>query len=107
VTGITTLVTTTVRHDYVIGQQVRLLIPKGYGCTELNEVDGFVIGKPNPNQVILTINSQLSTQFISASLLQKPQIVAIGDVNMGAINAHGPKRTRTFIPGSFRDISPL
>jgi hypothetical protein len=106
-TGITTLVTTTVNHNYVIGQEVRLLIPKGYGSTQLNECTGLVIGIPMPNQVTLTTNSQQANQFINANLLQKPQIIAIGDVNTGAINAEGRDFTLTYIPGSFLNISPL
>jgi len=34
------------------------------------------------------------------------QILAIGDVNQGAINSLGRRNNGTFIPGSFIDISP-
>lgn len=105
--GTTTIVTTSVIHDYVIGQQVRLLIPVGYGCIQLNEQFGYVISIPSTTQVEIAINSYLNVDpFITASLAQVPQILAIGDVNTGAINATGRSNTGTFIPGSFLDISP-
>lgn len=104
--GPTTIVTTSVNHDYVIGQQCRLLIPAGYGCTQLNELDGFVISIPSSTQVELTINSQNANAFISISLPQQPQILAIGDINSGSINRHGRTCLHPYIPGSFRDISP-
>ena len=57
--GSTTLVTTGVNHNYVIGQVVRLIIPPSFGCRQLNERQGIVLSVPNPNQVVLAINSLL------------------------------------------------
>jgi hypothetical protein len=104
--GTTTTVTTTVNHNYVIGQQCRLIIPPGYGCTALSEQSGFVITIPAANQVVLTTNSEGITPFINISSNQQPQILAIGDINTGAVNALGNNLTSTFIPGSFIDVSP-
>lgn len=104
--GTTTLVTTTIDHNYVVTQQCRLVIPNGYGCTQLNELSGYVIAVPALNQVLLDINSQHANSFIAASLRQQPQIMAIGDVNTGPINANGPQNVQTFISGSFINISP-
>lgn len=106
VLGNTTLVTTSINHNYTIAQECRLIIPQGYGCRQLNEVTGFVISIPNTNQVILDINSLGGDPFISANLRQEPAILAIGDINEGSINRRGPKHTHPFIPGSFRNISP-
>jgi hypothetical protein len=104
--GFTTLVTTSVNHNYVIGNLCRLLIPKGYGCTQLNETEGYVSSVPNPNQVVLQINSNGINAFLAANLRQQPQILAIGDINTGVTNANGRQSTGTFIPGSFLNISP-
>jgi hypothetical protein len=104
--GITTIVTTVLSMDYVIGQLCRMLVPDGYGCREINEMVGYVISIPDANQVILDINSQYASSFINTALRQLPQIIAIGDINTGHINPFGPKRTRPYIPGSFRNISP-
>lgn len=105
--GQTTTVTTTVNHDYVIGQECRLLIPQGSGCRQLNEITGFVTTIPAANQVTLNINSSMNVDpFTPSTFTIKPQIVAMGDVNTGAINASGRSPTSTIIPGSFINISP-
>jgi len=104
--GQTTLVTTTVNHDYVIGQECRLIIPPSNGCRQLNEVKGFVISIPQADQVLLTIDSSRNVDpFQTSSATTQPQILAIGDVNTGAINS-GRTNNITYIPGSFRNISP-
>ena len=103
--GQATTVTTSVNNNYVIGQLCRLLIPITNGCRELNEVTGYVINIPLPNQVVLNINSQGITPFMSSSSPTQPQIVAVGEVNTGDINANGRSPTATFIPGSFINIS--
>lgn len=107
--GPTTTVTTTVNHNYVMGQLVRLLISQLYGSFQLNEQQGTVVLIPSPNQVVLNINSTNADHFISnpSSGTTQPQIVAIGDVNSGTVNSQGRSNTGTYIPGSFIDISPL
>ena len=104
--GGTTLVTTSTNHNYVIGQECRLIIPNGYGCRQLNEITGLVDSIPNPNQVVLLINSSGGDPFIAAVLRQQPQILAIGDINTGATNNQGRKYSYTTIPGAFQNISP-
>lgn len=104
--GITTTITTILNMDYFVGQLCRLLVPQGYGSISLNEQLGYVTSIPAKNQVILDINSLSASPFISLSVAQKPQIFAVGDVNTGHINDDGPRRTRPYIPGSFRNISP-
>jgi hypothetical protein len=104
--GQTTIVTMTVNHDYVIGQECRLIIPQVNGSYQLNGETGFVISIPMPNQVVLNIDStQAVNQFQSSSANTQPQIVAIGDVNTGSINSQGRSNNGTFIPGSFVNIS--
>lgn len=103
--GTTTLVTTTVNHDYVIGQECRLIIPPLNRCRQLNEQIGFVISIPNPNQVELNINSSMNVDpFVTSTANTQPQILAIGDVNTGTTNL-GRSNNGTFIPGSFINIS--
>jgi hypothetical protein len=106
--GNTTIVTTIDNMNYVIGQEVRLLIPANFGCFQLNGLSGFVISLPMSNQVEISINSnQNVNQFIATTNnTQSPQIVSIGDVNNGSNNP-SPFTTSTFIPGSFINISPL
>ena len=105
--GQMTTVTTTNNNDYVIGQECRLLIPPSNGCRQLNEQTGFVVSIPAPNQVTLNINSSVNVDpFTPSTFTIKPQIVAIGDVNTGAINSNGRSPTGTYVPGSFINISP-
>lgn len=105
--GMTTVVTTTANHNYVLGQLVRLLIPEVYGGQQFNEQEAYVIEIPTSNQVTLLLDSTQFNVFTanSSSGTTQPQIAAIGDVNTGQNNTV-PSSTTTYIPGSFIDISP-
>ncbi len=106
--GKTTTITTTIDHNYVIGQTIRLIIPAKFGCFQLNEVQGYVLSIPATNQVVVSIDSSFNVDnFVSATATTaSPQILAIGNVNSGQINNNGVNSNLTYIPGSFRDISP-
>ncbi len=103
--GQTTIVTTSVDNNYVIGQLCRLIIPNGYGSRGLNEQVGYVINIPAPNQVELNIFSLGVDPFNLVSVPTQPQIVSIGDVNSGIISNTGRILPTTTIPGSFINIS--
>lgn len=104
--GQTTLIETSVDHDYVIGQQIRLFIPKGYGCVQLNWKTGYVISIPNTNEVVVAIDSSINVnQFIAADLRNSPAITAIGDINSGIQSSTGVVIPSTAIPGSFINVS--
>jgi hypothetical protein len=106
--GVQTTVTTTVNHNYVLGQLVRLIIPWGSGSRQLNEVTGNVLSIPASNQVLLDINSSKNVDpFQTTPYHQKPQIVAVGDINSGIISTTGRNIPSTNIPGSFINISPV
>ena len=104
--GQTTTITTTVNHNYSLGQLVRLIIPRFNGTIQLNEQSGYVIAIPNPNEVILNIDSTFYALFQTSTYPTQPQIIPIGDVNTGDINANGNLNTGTEIAGSFINISP-
>lgn len=106
--GQITTITTTANTNYVVGQQVRLLIPNGFGARQLNEQTGFVTAIPAGNQVTINLNSSKADPFVTnAALFTQPQILAIGDQNSGNINTSGTYTQPTSIPGSFVNISPL
>ena len=115
--GITTTVTmtasdrggTTVNPNLVIGQLVRLIIPPTYGIRQLNQQSAYVISLPSSTQVELDIDSSTFDAFVSAPAYgpSSPQILAIGDINSGALNASGSGNQTEYIDGSFRDISPV
>ena len=106
--GNTTTVTTSVNHNYVIGQLFRLLIPPTYGSVQLNQQQGYVIGIPAADQVVVNINSTKANAFVASPTYgpTPPQIVAIGDQNSGQISSTGNVQINTYIPGSFINISP-
>lgn len=108
--GFTTLVTTTVNNNYVVGQQVRLLIPPANGCRQLNEQFGYVLSVPAANQVQISLNSMGADAFKTTSLPNQPQIIAIGDINSGIISTNGKLGSNNnfapTVPGAFINISP-
>lgn len=105
--GQTTTVTTTVDHNYVVGQLVRLIIPPLFGANQLNEQSGLVISIPASDSVVLTIFSLNADPFVAnpSARTTQPQILAIGDLNSGQINT-GRTGNTTYVPGSFINISP-
>lgn len=112
--GPTTTVTTAespygVNNNYVIGQQVRFLIPTTYGANELNEQTGYVIALPGLNQVTINVNTTTVSPFQATPAYgpTPPQLVPLGDVNSGQINSTGRLNQGTYIPGSFINISPV
>jgi biotin carboxylase len=107
--GITTTITTSEENDYVLGQNVRFTIPSPYGIRALNEQTGFITAIVSTTQFIVNINSQKYDDFNASPSVsnQSPQVIAIGDVNTGAINSDGRSDTATDIPGSFINISPV
>lgn len=106
--GETTIVTTSVPHNYVIGQLVRLLVPSFYGSYQLNEQEAYVIKIPSSTEVTLALSSILANKFIASPSFgpTPPQILAIGDENSGIISSTGRSLPSTAIPGSFVNISP-
>lgn len=110
VLGVTTTVTMVIPSitnlTYVVGQQVRLIIPPTFGCRQLNGQTGYVLSVTLPNQVTLDINSVGGNPYISSSATTPAQILAIGDIVSGPTNSAGRSPVSTLIPGSFINISP-
>jgi hypothetical protein len=105
--GRQTTVTATNDMNFVIGQQVRLIIPPKSGCIQLNGAQGYVIDIPNVDQVTLNIDSSRNVDaFITTSERTQPQILGIGDINSGIISISGANLPSTNIPGAFINISP-
>jgi hypothetical protein len=104
--GVTTIVTTSEDHNYVVGQECRLYIPPSFGCRQLNQVTGFVLNIPAANQVELDIYSLGGDAYIASNATTVAQILAIGDINNGETNSSGRTSNATTIPGAFINISP-
>lgn len=106
--GLTTTITTTLNNNYAIGQQIRLIIPPTFGCRQLNGSTGIVINIPGLNQVTVNIDSSNNVDaFVLSSATTQAQILAIGDINNGAISTNGPNISVVTPPGAFINISPL
>lgn len=112
--GQTTTITTTTGMNYSIGQVIRLIVPAYFGSYQLNEQTGIVIEIPADNQVVTTIISAENVDpfilFVPPSPLLMPyiaaQILAVGDVNNGAINSQGRVNNGISPLGAFINISP-
>lgn len=107
--GLTTTVEATENMNYVVGQQVRFIIPPTWGARQLNQQTGYVLSLPSATEVVVSINSSVGYDSftISTNYPQKSQIIAIGDVNSGIISNNGSVISTTNVPGSFINISPL
>ena len=107
VLGYQTLIEATSDMDYVIGQEIRLIIPPSFGSRQLHGVIGYVIEIPASNQVLTDINSSQNVDtFFLSSATTRPQILPVGDINNGIISSTGRNIPSTHIPGSFINISP-
>lgn len=105
--GATTIVETSEDQNYVVGQQVRFIIPPSFGIIQLNEMTGYVIEILSSNEVVVDIDSRLMDSYIASDATTVvAQILAIGDINQGDTNTLGRNNTITYIPGSFINISP-
>lgn len=97
--GVTTSISFTTPHSYVIGQQVAFRIPPVWGTTQLNSLPnvvipgspiyGYVVDINDASSIDVNIDSSSFTAFnpnqpvASVSGLSFPQAVAVGDVNTG------------------------
>lgn len=103
--GVTTIVTSINDINYVIGQEVKVLVPQGYGCQQINGIAGYVLSLPASNQCEISINSASFDPFLPISLPQVPQIIPIGNIANGQINLTNKMMT-PYTPGAFINISP-
>lgn len=82
------------------------------GMLELNG-QTFLIIQANATTVTIDVDASGYAAYTSggtATLLNylttQPQIIAIGDINSGQVNANGRRNQKTYIPGSFINVSP-
>lgn len=103
--GLNTTVMTVLPNQYVVGQEVRFVITPDSGTRQLNGMTGYIIQIITPSQFVVSIDSSAMTPFITPVGINKSQVLAIGDINQGDINAQGNLNTGTTIPGSFHNVS--
>ena len=105
VNGMTTLVTTSVDHMFVIGNQIMFFIPKGWGITQLNHLSGYVIDIPSQNQVTVNINTLTFDAFTTPTptsfvVIDYPEIAPVGDSNTGTLSPGGVPILPITVPGA-------
>jgi hypothetical protein len=103
------IVTTSVEHAYVIGNQVQFLIPPQWGMVELNNLKGYVIDTTTDT---ITVDVDIShfSAFVTPTItppvvVDEPQVLPCGNRNSGAINPIQNQPT-LYIPGADRNIFP-
>lgn len=106
--GVTTQTVTSLATSYVVGQTVRFLIPPFFGMPQINQLLAYVIEVISTTEFIVDIDSRLFSPFIATpvqNISTLPQIIAIGDTNLGNISTMGRFSPPDF-PGAFKHISP-
>jgi Ubiquitin-activating enzyme E1 FCCH domain len=125
-TGTTTTITTAINHKFVVGQEVFFVVPPvqgsatAWGTVQLDSAgvlqqtgipqQAYVTSIPNPNQIVVNVNSTGFTAFAFPTSAQASlgmtfaQVFAIGDQNSGTTNAVTPLPLvppAITIPGAF------
>lgn len=107
--GLTTQVTTSVDHGFVVGNQVQFYIPNIWEEYQLNGLKGYVLSTTS-NTITVNINSSNFNTFVTPVVPAKvvidyPQVIPIGDGNTGykTQNVSDPVLQ---IPGTFRNTYP-
>ncbi len=78
------LVTTTISHDYITGEIVRLKIPKGFGMQQANNLLG-VVTITSPDEFTIDINTTrfepFSPPFPLPTAFTCAQVVPVGEIS--------------------------
>lgn len=104
------VVTTNVSNQYIVGQQVRFVIPNNYHMVQLNEQSGLVKAILSNVSFVVDIDTSQYNTFVPSPVYgpTRPQVMAIGDINTGVpANVSGRINQGTTIPGAFINTSPL
>ena len=96
------IITMSVTHGFTVGQQVRIIVPSGWGMTQMNNLLGTITainatdGSGFTNTITVNINSSAFTAFafptsaVAATGVGFPQVVPVGEAattNAGGVNA--------------------
>lgn len=108
--GRETIITTNKANQYVVGQQVRFVIPDTYRMIELNGMQAFIQNIIDTTSFLIRLDSSQYNDFDANPSYgpTRPQVMAIGDINSGVpANASGRTNQGTTPPGAFINTSPL
>jgi len=71
-TGATTLINTSVTHQYTVGQKIRFTVPTAFGMTELNGLTGTVTAVVTVDSFMVDIDSTAFTAFVFPAVAAVP-----------------------------------
>jgi hypothetical protein len=100
--GDSILVTTSVDHMFVVGNQVSFSIPQAYGMRQLSGKTGYVTAVPDVDQIVVNINAVEFNAFVTPMAAFDPaQVMPIGDTNFGTLSPGGIPANPNTIPGAY------
>lgn len=105
------LVTTSIDHTFVIGQEVQFFIPPQWGMIQLNKLKGYVLTIPDTDQFTVDIDTLFFDAFVVPStppyvVIDPAQVAGIGDYNYGKLSPGGVVQLPLTIPGAFQNFPP-
>ena len=105
------LVTTSIDHTFVVGQEVQFFIPSYWGMIQMNNQKGIVTSIPDADQFVVSINTSTFDAFVTPSpgqyvVIDPAQVAGIGDINTGTLSPGGVVANPNTIPGAFQNQPP-
>lgn len=105
------LVTTSIDHTFVIGQEVQFFIPPQYGMRQLNTLKGYIITIPATNEFTVNIDTTFFDAFVIPThpaiiVIDPAQVAGIGDQNTGTLSPGGIPYYPNTIPGAYQNQPP-
>ena len=84
-------ITTSFRHQYISGMIVRIIVPFGFGMTQINQQQGEITVGPDPSSFTIDIDSTNYDAFVVPPDVELPdgtftqtqyaQVVPVGEIN--------------------------
>lgn len=105
------LVETVDDHDYVINQEVQFFIPPQWGMRQLNQLKGYILTIPNPDEFTVNIDTSQFDAFVIPTpaafvVIDDAVVVGIGDANYGQSSPGGVVPLPQTIPGAYENHPP-
>ena len=105
------VVTTSVSHSFVIGNQVQFTIPPQWGMLQLDGLKGYIIAIPVANQITVEIDTSTFNAFVIPTpppsvVYQSAQVAPVGDQNFGNLSPGGIPILPITVPGAYINVFP-
>lgn len=105
------VVTTSIDHSFVVGNQVQFLIPPEWGMYQINRLKGFVISIPQSDEITVDIDTRAFDAFVTPTppmfvVIDNAQVASVGDQNFGSLSPGGVVTLPNTIPGAYINQRP-